>query len=47
MLKSKIIALPDYPVPTSYKLVEDYYPSTKKIFLEICKILEIYESKIY
>jgi len=46
VLKSKIIALPDYPVPTSYKLVEDYYPSTKKIFLEICKILELKNPKI-
>lgn len=36
----QLLALPDIPTPTSPSLIKQYYPSRKKIFLLICKMLK-------
>lgn len=36
----QLLALPDIPTPTSVSLIKNYYPSRKKIFLTICKMLK-------
>jgi pyruvate/2-oxoglutarate/acetoin dehydrogenase E1 component len=45
--KPVLLGLPDFPVPTSYGYISRYYPSRKKIFIEICKMLEIKNPKYY
>ena len=35
------ICLPDSPVPTSFGLTEDFYPTYKTIAKEISKIFEV------
>ena len=39
------IALPNYPIPTSYFLTKDFYPDSNHILKVICKILEIKDFK--
>jgi pyruvate dehydrogenase E1 component beta subunit len=38
---SKIISLPDQPVPTSFYLTKKYYPSIEEIYKEILSFLNI------
>ena len=51
-LKSQpeVIAMPDIPVPTSYGLTKNFYPSTNKIIKKIFKIFKKYinyDNKIF